>query len=77
MIRLHSATYTIPTRRPLWMRLWVRLQLAYLRWCLRSLIDERDGYERAGVPLGPIYIINSEHQERDLRNRIGVLECLA
>ena len=77
MIRLHCARYTIPTRRPIWMRLWVRLQLAWCRWRIKCLQDERDNYEAAGFPLGPIYIINSEHQERDLRNRIGVLECLA
>ena len=77
MSRLHCARYSIPTRRPLWQRILTRIDLAWSRWRLQCLIDEREGYERAGVRLGPLYIINSEHMERDLRSRIGVLEILS
>lgn len=76
MSRLYCARYVIPTRQPLWRRLWLRIDLAWCRWRLQCLIDERDGYERAGVKVGPIYLINCEHMERELRSRIGVLECL-
>ncbi len=77
MSRLHSATYVIPTHRPLWQRVVRRLRLAYLRWLLRSVVDEREGYERAGVPLGPLYLINSVNLESDLRARIAVYEVLS
>lgn len=76
MSRLHCARYVIPTRQPLWRRIAIRIDLAWSRWRLQCLIDEREGYERAGVQMGPLYIINSENMEMDLRSRIGVLECL-
>lgn len=82
MSRLHSATYVIPTRRPLWMRLWVRLQLSVLRGQLECLVDERAGYQlAASMPetkfkLGPQYLENCATQERELNARIAVLEVL-
>lgn len=66
----------IPTRRTLLQRIAARIELAWCRYRLQCLIDEREGYERAGVPMGPLYIINTEHMERELRSRVGILECL-
>lgn len=83
MIRLHCARYTIPTRRPLWMRLWVRLQIAWLQHKLDCLLDERTGYQQAAdmpgseFKLGPQYLANCAKQERELKSRIAVLEVLA
>lgn len=83
MIRLHCARYTIPTRRPLWMRLWTRLQLRVLREQLQCLTDEREGYlQAASMPgsefkLGERYLDNCEQQERELRGRIAMLEVLS
>lgn len=76
MTRLNCSSYTIPTRRSLWQRIALRLELAWCRWRLQCIVDEREGYERAGVQMGPLYIINCEHMERDLRSRIGLLECM-
>jgi len=53
---------------------WRRILLAYLRFCLRCIEDERETYERAGVPLGPRYLENSERQASLLRSRIAMLE---
>jgi hypothetical protein len=82
MIRLHCALYTIPTRRPLWMRIWVRLQLRLLRSKLECLVDERADYQAvADMPgsefkLGEQYLANCAKQERELKSRIAVLEVL-
>jgi hypothetical protein len=82
MIRLHCALYTIPTRRPLWMRLWTRYQLRRLRGQLECLQEERDGYlEVASMPgsefkLGPQYLANCAEQESQLKARIAMLEVL-
>ena len=51
-----------------------RLLLAYLRFCLRCVVDERETYQVAGVPLGPQYLRNSERQASVLRSRIAMLE---
>ena len=67
---------TYATSRPLWRRVVMRLELAWCRWQLRSIVDEVNGYEDAGVKLGPVYLINCENQARDLRARISVLEFL-
>lgn len=82
MSRLHCATYVIPTRRPLWMRLWVRLQLRVLRGQLECLVDERAGYQQAAempgseFKLGEQYLANCAKQERELKSRIAVLEVM-
>jgi hypothetical protein len=82
MIRLHCALYTIPTRRPLWMRIWVRLQIAWLEHRLDCLVDERADYQAvADMPgsefkLGEQYLANCETQERELKSRIAVLGVL-
>ncbi len=86
MNRLHCARYTIPTRRSPLQRLVRAIELAYLRWCLRSVVDERDGYlkaeEQARAELGdafepivgPEYLANSKKQEDELNARIALLE---
>lgn len=51
------------------------LRLAYLRWCLRCVNDERTAYQAANFPLGPQYLRNSAAMARDLRSRIAALEC--
>lgn len=76
MSRLYDACHVIPTHRPLWQRAVLRVHLAYLRWCLRAVIEEREGYVRAGLVLGPQYAANSARQEDELRSRIAVLEVL-
>lgn len=76
MSRLHCARYVIPTRRPLWHRITARIELAWCRYRLRCLVDEREAYASAGVRMGPVYLFNCEHMERELRSRIGLLECL-
>lgn len=57
------------------MRVLRALHLAYLRWCLRCLNDERTAYLAANFPLGPQYLRNSAAMARDLRSRIAALEC--
>lgn len=64
----------IRTRRPWWARVWRELYASYLRWCERSVIDERKSYEDAGMNMGPEYIRNSYRQEELLRVRIADLE---
>lgn len=51
-----------------------RALLAYLRFCLRCVVDEREAYQLAGVPLGRQYLANSERQASVLRARIALLE---
>lgn len=74
MSRLHCARYTIPLHRPWWATAWRALQLRWLRWLLRSVVDERDGYIAAGMALGEKYLANSFAQERRLKGRIALLE---
>ncbi len=64
----------IPTRRPLWQRLYRFLLCEYLKWCERSTIDERQAYQDAQVQTGEEYRRNSFRQERRLRKRIEQLE---
>lgn len=64
----------IRTHRPWWSRAWRSAYAAYLRWCERSVIDERKSYEAAGFNMGPEYIRNSYRQEELLRVRIADLE---
>lgn len=52
----------------------LRLDLAFCRWRLRCIEQEREGYENAGVMLGAQYLINTEAQASDLRSRIQRLE---
>ncbi len=73
-IKPRAAARIIPTRRPFLFRVWRNLYARYLRWCERSVIDEREGYKQAGIPLGPDYERNSVRQEEILRVRIADLE---
>lgn len=66
----------ITTRRTLLARLSARIELAWCRYRLRCLIDEREAYMQARVPMGPRYRENCDRQARDLRARIALLECL-
>lgn len=68
-----SATI-IPTRRSWLSRLLRDLHARYLRWCERSVVEERKSYEDAGFNMGPEYIRNSYRQEELLRVRIADLE---
>lgn len=77
MTRLHSALYVIPTRRPWWQCIGLRIELAWCRWRLRCLMDEYEAYLASGYPLGPGYIINCELQASELRQRIAMLEIVA
>ena len=78
-----GARYTIPTRMPLWQRLWNLYQLHRLREQLKCLQDERDGYLQAATmpgsefKLGPKYLENCAEQERQLQARIAVLEVMS
>lgn len=64
----------IPTRRPFFARIWRNFYAAYLRWCERSVVEERESYLDAGIVMGPEYIRNSCRQEELLRVRIADLE---
>lgn len=89
MSRLHCARYTIPLHRPWWSTAWRALQLRYLRWMLRSIVDERDGnlasQEQARRELGdkfkPFvgeqYLANCEKQIKDFEGRISLLEVMS
>ncbi len=68
-----SATI-IPTRRSMAWRAFRFARLAVLRWQERCVIDEREGYLDAGVPLGPQYLANSVAKEEELRVEIALLE---
>lgn len=74
MSRLHCARYVIPTHRPWWSTAWRALHLRYLRWCLRCVVDEREGYLAAGMALGEQYLANCEKQIKDFEGRISLLE---
>lgn len=64
----------IPTKRPVWQRIWRLLLCEYLKWCERSTIEERQAYQDAQVPMSEGYRRNSFRQERRLRKRIEQLE---
>lgn len=64
----------IRTHRPWWARLWRAAYAAYLRWCERSVVEERESYLDAGITMGTEYIRNSYRQEELLRVRIADLE---
>lgn len=64
----------IRTRRPIWERVWRDIELRYLRWCERSVREERESYEDAEIDMGPNYLCNSYAQEEILRVRIADLE---
>ena len=64
----------IRTRRPFFARLWRNFYVAYLRWCERSVREERESYEDAEIDMGPDYLRNSYAQEEILRVRIADLE---
>ena len=64
----------IRTHRPWLARVWRDAYAAYLRWCERCVVEERQGYEDAGINMGPEYIRNSYRQEELLRVRIADLE---
>ena len=49
--------------------------LRWYRWHLRCILEERHGYQDAGVPLGAAYLRNAEFQARVLRGRIAFLEA--
>jgi len=53
---------------------WRRIQIAYFRFCLQAIVEEREAYQAAGVQLGPAYLANSYQQAQDLRCRIAILE---
>lgn len=72
--RPYRAPRTIRTRRPWWSRIWRDAYASYLRWCERSVVDERQSYEEAGITMGPEYVRNSYRQEEILRVRIADLE---
>lgn len=74
MSKLHRATHTIPTHRPWWSNAWREIQVRYLLWCARCIVEEREGYERAGLALGEAYMRNSHAQEHDLRARAAILQ---
>lgn len=74
MSRLHCARYVIPLHRPWWSTAWRAMQLSYLRWLLRCVVQEREGYLAAGMALGEKYLANSKEQERRLTGRISLLE---
>lgn len=71
---LQRRSSIIPTRRRWYSRLWRDLYAQYLRWCERSVVEERESYEDAGINMGPEYIRNSYRQEELLRVRIADLE---
>ncbi len=75
MSRLHCARYTIPTHRPWWSIAWRALQREWLKHRLQCVVDERQGYLDAGVPMGPEYLANCEKQIADFRQRLAILEC--
>lgn len=59
-------------------RAWRWLRRRELQKKLDALVSEREGYMAVaaahGRSLGPVYLRNCEEQERDLRNRIAMLE---
>lgn len=63
----------IPTRPGLRRCLWRSIRLAWLRWHLECLRDERDHYASLGWA-GPVYMRNSLQQELQLMARIRKLD---
>lgn len=63
----------IPTRPGLRRCLVRSIRLAWLRWNLECLRDEREHYSSLGWA-GPIYMRNSFQQELQLRARIRSLD---
>jgi hypothetical protein len=71
---LQRRSNIIPTRRRWYSRLWRDLYARYLRWCERSVVEERESCQDAEITMGPEYIRNSYRQEELLRLRIADLE---
>jgi len=71
---LQRRSSIIPTSRRWYGRVWRDLYARYLRWCERSVVEERESYQDAQITMGPEYISNSYRQEELLRVRIADLE---
>jgi len=81
--KLHAAKWRMPppvvrTRQPMLARMWRALtrplRRRFLAWRERCIVEERQGYAKAGVPMGPTYLKNCAEAERDLRSRQAMLD---
>lgn len=57
------------------MRLWLGLQIAFLRWDADCIADEREAYQEAGW-VGPEYLAASRRAEDAQRAKARALEAM-